>query len=259
MRLSNSLKQKMGGRGISPHVGQCKARNDQKTKGEMIDVCIKSKHPLAVQIIMQVICANSRLFRIVTCDTSNGRALDPMTELPILIFDTCSVADWPDALSQHLLSGGRAVVIMPEEVACRIQHCSLFQAGTCCIVSIPDDLKAELPIALAFAAQGASWVSKGLRQQRSMRSSSRSPGKAQGPERLTAKEEQVVILLQQNLMNRQIGAILGTSERTVKFHVSNVMKKLRVGDRIEIQESATPDAFHATAAAKDQSRTKRTA
>jgi DNA-binding CsgD family transcriptional regulator len=48
---------------------------------------------------------------------------------------------------------------------------------------------------------------------------------------LTAREEQIHKFLVQDFSNRQIGAILGISERTVKFHVSRILQKKQVKNR----------------------------
>lgn len=60
-------------------------------------------------------------------------------------------------------------------------------------------------------------------------------GDADGPAtHLTDRERDVVRLLAQGLSNRQIGQRLYISETTVKFHVHNIMGKLRVSRRAEL-------------------------
>ena len=48
---------------------------------------------------------------------------------------------------------------------------------------------------------------------------------------LTAREGQVLQLVMRKLTNKEISTALGISERTVKFHVSNVLGKLQLNDR----------------------------
>jgi Response regulator containing a CheY-like receiver domain and an HTH DNA-binding domain len=48
---------------------------------------------------------------------------------------------------------------------------------------------------------------------------------------LTAREGQILQLLVRRLTNKAISKSLGLSERTVKFHVSNILAKLGVEDR----------------------------
>jgi DNA-binding NarL/FixJ family response regulator len=58
------------------------------------------------------------------------------------------------------------------------------------------------------------------------------PGK-KSPD-LTGRELDVVRLLSRGLQNKEIAARLGISERTAKFHVGCIMRKLGAGNRTEI-------------------------
>lgn len=50
---------------------------------------------------------------------------------------------------------------------------------------------------------------------------------------LTAREEEVLLLLAHGHSNKQIGAALSISEKTVKNHVTSIFRKIGVGDRTE--------------------------
>lgn len=60
---------------------------------------------------------------------------------------------------------------------------------------------------------------------------------AAGPE-LTPRELEVLRLLIKGLSNKEIGAVLGASEFTAKFHVKNILAKLQVSDRTEAASAA---------------------
>ena len=55
---------------------------------------------------------------------------------------------------------------------------------------------------------------------------------------LTERERQVLRLLAQGLQNKEIAAQLGIQERTVKFHISGIMQKLNVTNRVEAVRAA---------------------
>jgi DNA-binding NarL/FixJ family response regulator len=48
---------------------------------------------------------------------------------------------------------------------------------------------------------------------------------------LTAREAEILQLLMRRLTNKEISTALNISERTVKFHVSNILSKLQLEDR----------------------------
>jgi DNA-binding NarL/FixJ family response regulator len=57
------------------------------------------------------------------------------------------------------------------------------------------------------------------------------PRAARGPDRLSAREREVLALLVDGLQNKEIAARLVVSERTVKFHVASILAKLDVPNR----------------------------
>ncbi len=54
------------------------------------------------------------------------------------------------------------------------------------------------------------------------------------PETLTEREQEVVKWVIQGMMNKEIAAQLGISEKTVKAHLSNIFSKLKVSRRLQL-------------------------
>ena len=50
---------------------------------------------------------------------------------------------------------------------------------------------------------------------------------------LTAAEERVLTLVSQSMTNREIASNLGVSPATVKRHLENILRKLKVRNRVE--------------------------
>ena len=57
--------------------------------------------------------------------------------------------------------------------------------------------------------------------------------------RLTAQESRVLELIQHGKANKEIAAELNCAIRTVKFHVSNLLRKLSVTTRYDIPRAST--------------------
>jgi DNA-binding NarL/FixJ family response regulator len=94
----------------------------------------------------------------------------------------------------------------------------------------------HLPEAVAVVAQGEYWVEPQLlsRFMDSMvHSARRRFGKARSP-RLSPREREVLDCLLKNLSNKEIARKLRISERTAKFHVSNLLAKFDVRRRVDL-------------------------
>ena len=66
-------------------------------------------------------------------------------------------------------------------------------------------------------------------------------GRPRHPDILTPREWEVLELLRSGASNAQIAARLSITERTVKFHVSEILSKLGVGSREEAARIALPE------------------
>ena len=99
------------------------------------------------------------------------------------------------------------------------------------IVMLSNKFKAELPVAVRSVLAGNLWapshvVAQYVRQITWIRSEN-----FQTCFFLTSRERQVLQMLIRRLSNQEVAEALGISERTVKFHVSNILAKLQVKSR----------------------------
>jgi two-component system, NarL family, response regulator LiaR len=90
----------------------------------------------------------------------------------------------------------------------------------------------EIFYAIRIVSQGGSLLQPVI-ASRLLQKASAPAAEASLFERLTQREKQVLTLLAQGMTNKQIAAALVISLRTVKFHVSSILKKLEVGNRAE--------------------------
>jgi DNA-binding NarL/FixJ family response regulator len=99
-------------------------------------------------------------------------------------------------------------------------------------LSVPDDrlvAQHELSLPMDAPLVSASTGTPGVAEVEPVR-----PMRTRGHAgRITPRETEVLRLLAEGLANKQIGAQLGIGERTVKFHVSAILRKLGAANRTD--------------------------
>lgn len=98
------------------------------------------------------------------------------------------------------------------------------------------ELSRHLVRAIEEVANGGFWVPRTVLSRfiDQTLQAVRRPGRASAFGQLSRREREVHELLMENLSNKEIAARLTMSERTVKFHVSNLLSKHRVKRRADL-------------------------
>ncbi len=82
--------------------------------------------------------------------------------------------------------------------------------------------------------QGGSYVAPGLAARSLIQMSKRTESAAPGPvSDLTFREEEILALVSRGMTNKEIANRLRLTERTVKHHMTNIMRKSKVRNRVE--------------------------
>ncbi len=102
-----------------------------------------------------------------------------------------------------------------------------------------DRYKRDLPRAVRRLAEGQLWfpapvIMRWMRISEARRASSYRIS-------LSKREKQIMELLLRRFSNKEIAEISGVSERTVKYHVSNILNKLQVTSREELTAKWVPN------------------
>jgi DNA-binding NarL/FixJ family response regulator len=94
----------------------------------------------------------------------------------------------------------------------------------------------QFPRAVQEVARGGFWVPRSLLScfVEETLNSVRRPRGPVGPARLSRREKEVMDALLENLSNKEIASKLNMSERTAKFHVSNLLAKYGVRRRADL-------------------------
>jgi DNA-binding NarL/FixJ family response regulator len=127
--------------------------------------------------------------------------------------------------------GSKFLALLPPGKTSHAEKTYLFYWGIDGIVELHKTWQVELPKAVLSLLKGQPWLppevllafvnhAKSLLDMQTVEGSF-----------LTAREGQILQLLMRRLTNKEISSALSISERTVKFHVSNILSKLHLDDR----------------------------
>jgi DNA-binding NarL/FixJ family response regulator len=153
----------------------------------------------------------------------------------VCVVDGCYPGDATRSLVKALLdtSPETRVIVVAEELAEPFAF-SLMQAGVKGLLTYVGARQQLLP-ALAAVSRGGYWVPRVLLTR--FLDAFLAPSTAPLPWRptsLSRREQDVLDALLQNLSNKEIASRLDIAERTVKFHVSNLLAKYHVRRRADV-------------------------
>jgi len=188
-------------------------------------VGICDTQPIAVQGLRALLNESSRLRLTHSVETlEQGWQLADACAVDILLIDKAfgmhTVLDW--LIRMKSLERAPAIVIWGIAVT-EAEALRFLQGGAKAIIRKTSEVK-KLISCLSTVADGGSWM-----EDRVLRESwQRDRG---GRSDLTAREQQVVQLVEQGFKNREIAAELGIRPGTVKIHLKHIFEKTGVRGR----------------------------
>jgi DNA-binding NarL/FixJ family response regulator len=150
----------------------------------------------------------------------------------VLVLDACYPPLATETLALELLGScpGAPLIVVAEELGEPFAF-PLMRAGAKGFLTYPNARRQLVP-ALGAVARGGYWVPRVL-LTRFLDTLLAAPSPARGM-RLSRREQDVLEALLHNLSNKEIASRLCIAERTVKFHVSNLLTKFRVQRRADL-------------------------
>lgn len=209
------------------------------TSKESPIVYIYSNHPLARKEIERALSADDSLRGSILPGPQPASCLEKVDKPLVTVFDICSIDDWPELISKWITIGSSPVALLAEGSS-HADQLRVLYLGVRGIVTLSADLDKELPMAVHSVAKGKLWISRGTLNEYVKQNSLISTRLLSDNQRFTAREEQVVKFILRGFSNKQIGSLLAISERTVKFHVSNILQKTRAQSREDLLQKLAP-------------------
>jgi len=208
-------------------------------KGEntmQAQILIYSRHPLALQAIAEALTSDEAL-----CKEAEiaGTFDKPCLKFSgqILLLDSCSHQQWLEIALEWQQGGGHVIVLVPYNSSQRIEQVRSLYLGVRGIVCLSPELDLELPRAVRTVLEGGLWINREILDEYVRRTNGSIQRMADMKIRFTTREEQVAHFVVRGYSNKQIAGALRISERTVKYHVSNILQKSCAATRKELLES----------------------
>jgi DNA-binding NarL/FixJ family response regulator len=195
---------------------------------------VYSNHPLALCLMRDAVSSDQRLGTRVKLYSAG---LKPANngDLQILILDICSVQNWAECLLEWQGEGAETIGLVSSDPQKSNLELQLLLRGVAGIVTFTDNLADQLPKAIDAVARGQLWIRRQVLNAYVKKTNLTARKFSAFDQKLTARENQIIDLLGQALPNRVIAKRLAISERTAKFHVSNILHKLNLSNRKEVQ------------------------
>lgn len=147
--------------------------------------------------------------------------------LPLELSALCRVLRVRHPLSKFL-------ALLPAERSTDDEILRFLYLGIDGTVGITDGFEHELLRAVHAVMSGSFWIPRHVMREYVRQTNLLLEIQVLSDHSLTARENQIFQFMIRRLSNKEIGGLLGISDRTVKFHVSNVFAKFKIQSRREL-------------------------
>jgi DNA-binding NarL/FixJ family response regulator len=201
-------------------------------------VCLLAFHPLVLSEFERLLSEDD--FTVTSRRLEPDLMADPerlsIPKAAVYVVEAHAHRPTTEALVVHVLSRNpTARVILVAEKFEQGAAFPLLRLGAKGLLTFAESTE-QLPRAVEEVAGGGFWVPRSLlsRFVDETLSAVRRPRGPAGPARLSRREKEVLDALLENLSNKEIASKLHMSERTAKFHVSNLLAKYGVRRRADL-------------------------
>src|SRR5208282_3285599 len=209
------------------------------TNSKLLKVCILSPHPMVLEEFRRLLTESS--FQIIVRQLDSMLAPDLRNlEVPrasVYVVDAHAARQATGALLGNILERyATARLLVVGDKLKEADSYALLRQGAKGILTYAE-AREQLPRALPQVAAGGIWVPRPVLSRfvdSILNSTQGRRLRVDSPNELSRREQEVLSSLLENLANKEVADRLHISERTVKFHVSNLLAKFGVRRRADL-------------------------
>lgn len=209
------------------------------TRKSPLQICLLSPHPLVLSEFERIL--QSPAFKLTAHELESTLGPDlRQLQIPramVYVVDAHVAQSAAGALLSNILDQfPEARIIVVAEKFATAESYSLLQMGAKGLLTYTE-AREQLRLALPLVAAGGFWVPRSVLSgfvDSILNGSTSRRLRVDSTADLSRREQEVLALLLENLANKEIGSRLNISERTVKFHVSNLLSKFAVRRRADL-------------------------
>lgn len=216
-------------RSVSP----LQSESSTESPHNAVTCAIYSNHPVAFHAIKAALSSDPNLSVSVKSYSSGFRTVGAGRDC-ILLLDTCSVENWQKSLHDWVTENGHVIALLSPEQQQVNETVQMLSFGVSGILCFSDELK-DLPKAIRAVMGGQLWIRRSTLTEYVTQTNALYRKLLSANQVFTSREKEIINLLMQDFSNRQIADSLRISERTIKFHVSNILHKSRLESRKDLR------------------------
>ena len=201
-------------------------------------VCMLSPHPGLLEGMQSLLSSTGLKLSLLRLEPGPGFDLERLDipQASVYVVDASSEGPAIERLIEAIRQRDpKAPLLVMIESAKDDRTFPYLQAGAKGVVRFAD-IRTDLARAIKLVAAGGFWIPRTqlARFVDSIVSESPHVTALKDPGHLSRREREVLMTILQGLSNKEIGTKLNISERTVKFHVSNLLAKFGVQRRSDL-------------------------
>ncbi len=194
-----------------------------------------ARNPIVASVLTQILSQDSKLAGLLSHPPiEHFDALMEKGQAYLFVFDGWNLHEQPTELTRLLrvrCPGSKFLALAPAETCSNAEMLRLLYAGIDGVVRVSGNWQEEILDAVRGIMDGNLWFPRPTIAEYVRNTNLLLDKRVRRDLSLTARETEVLELMVRRFSNKEIAGALGIVERTVKYHVSNVLSKLRAENR----------------------------